>query len=157
MQRLDCRGGLGGHESRGYRSLEAGSRGSEGAVGLARRFRGYRDPNMTFHAWAGVRQHSVARVSVVGTAPSTAAGDPRPVLSRIAWGRCDFRLVGHSAVPCRRAADVAGVVERVSWVWRLVREVGQGGGDGVDAEAASSESITGCSSEASWRGASGES
>ena len=38
-----------------------------------------------------------------------------------------------------------------------VREIGQGGGDGVDAEAASSESVTECSSEASWHGASGES
>ena len=116
MQRLDHHGGLGGREYRGYRSLEAGSQGSEGAVGLARRFRGYRDPDVTFHAWAGVRQHSVARVSVVGTAPSIAADNPRPVLSRISWGRCDFRLVGHSAVPCRRVADVAGVVERVSWM-----------------------------------------
>ena len=42
--------GLGGRESRGYRSPEAGSRGSEGAVGLARCFRGYRDPDVTFHA-----------------------------------------------------------------------------------------------------------
>ena len=116
MQRLDHHGGLNGRESRGYRSLEAGSRGSEGAVGLARRFRGYRDPDVTFHAWSGVRQHSVARVSVVGTAPSTATGNPRPVLSRIASGRCDFRLVGHSAVPCRRAADIVGVVERFSWM-----------------------------------------
>ena len=116
MQRLDRRGGLGGRESQGYRSPEAGSRGSEGAVGLARCFRGYRDPDMTFHAWAGVRQHSVAQVSVVGIAPSTAAGNPRPVLSRIAWGRCDFCLIGHSAVLCHHAADIAGVVERVSWV-----------------------------------------
>ena len=116
MQRLDHRGGLCGRESRDYRSPEAGSRGSEGAVGLARHFRGYRDPDMTFHAWAGVKQHSVARVSIVGTAPSTAVGNPRPILSRIAWGRCDFRLVGHFDVPCCRAADVAGVVESVSWV-----------------------------------------
>ena len=38
-----------------------------------------------------------------------------------------------------------------------VREIGQGGGDGVDAEPASSESVTESSSEASWRGASSES
>ena len=38
-----------------------------------------------------------------------------------------------------------------------VREIGQGGGDGVDVEPASRESVTESSSEASWRGASGES
>ena len=38
-----------------------------------------------------------------------------------------------------------------------VREIGQGGSDRVDAEPASSESVTGCSSKVSWRGASGES
>ena len=41
--------GLDGHESLGYRSPEASSRGSKGAVGLARHFRGYRDPDVTFH------------------------------------------------------------------------------------------------------------
>ena len=56
MQRLDRRGGLGGRESRGYRSPEAGSRGSEGAVGLAHRFRGYRDPDMTFHTALSLEQ-----------------------------------------------------------------------------------------------------
>ena len=48
MQRLDHHGGLDGREYQGYRSPEAGSRGSEGAVDLARRFRGYRDPDVTF-------------------------------------------------------------------------------------------------------------
>ena len=38
-----------------------------------------------------------------------------------------------------------------------VREISQGGGDGVDVEPASRESVTESSSEASWRGASGES
>ena len=38
-----------------------------------------------------------------------------------------------------------------------VREIGQGGGDGVDVEPASRESVTESSSEASWHGASGES
>ena len=38
-----------------------------------------------------------------------------------------------------------------------VREIGQGGGDGVDVEPASRESVTESSSEASWRGASDES
>ena len=37
-----------------------------------------------------------------------------------------------------------------------VREIGQGGGDGVDVEPASRESVTESSSEASWRGASSE-
>ena len=49
MQRLNHCGGLGRHESRGYRSPKADSRCSEGAVGLVRRFRGYRDPDLTFH------------------------------------------------------------------------------------------------------------
>ena len=56
MQRLDRRGGLDGCVSRGCRSPEAGSQGSEGAVGLARRFRGYRDPDMTFHAALSLEQ-----------------------------------------------------------------------------------------------------
>ena len=56
MQRLDRRGGLGGREYRGYKSLEAGSRGLEGAVGLARRFRGYRDPDLTLHAALSLEQ-----------------------------------------------------------------------------------------------------
>ena len=43
-------GGLGERESRGYRSPEADSQGLEGAVGLVHRFRGYRDPDLTFHA-----------------------------------------------------------------------------------------------------------
>ena len=38
-----------------------------------------------------------------------------------------------------------------------VREIGQGGGDGVDVEPASRESIIKSSSEASWHGALGES
>ena len=38
-----------------------------------------------------------------------------------------------------------------------VREIGQGGSDGVDVEPASRESVTESSSEASLRGASGES
>ena len=38
-----------------------------------------------------------------------------------------------------------------------VREIGQGGGDGVDAEPASRESVIESSSEASWRGASSKS
>ena len=56
MQRLGRHGGLGGHEFRGYRSLEADSRGSEGAVGLIRRFRGYRDPDLTLHAALSLEQ-----------------------------------------------------------------------------------------------------
>ena len=56
MQRLDRRGGLGGSESRGYRSPEADSRGSEGAVDHVRRFRGYRDPDLTFHATLSLEQ-----------------------------------------------------------------------------------------------------
>ena len=38
-----------------------------------------------------------------------------------------------------------------------VREIGQGGSDGVDVEPASRESVTESSSEASWRRVSGES
>ena len=38
-----------------------------------------------------------------------------------------------------------------------VREIGQGGGDGVNVEPASRESVTESSFEASWRGASSES
>jgi hypothetical protein len=56
VKRLNHCGGLGGRESRGYRSLEADSRGSEGAVGLARRFRGYRDPDLTLHAALSLEQ-----------------------------------------------------------------------------------------------------
>ena len=48
--------GLGGRKSRGYRSPEADSRGSEGAVGLVRRFRGYRDPDLTFHTALSLEQ-----------------------------------------------------------------------------------------------------
>ena len=104
-------------EAIGARKRVAEARREQLALhGLAHCFRGYRDPDVTFHAWAGVRQHSVARVSVMGIALSTAAGNPRPILSRIAWGRCDFHLVAHSAVSCHRVTDVAGVVERVSWV-----------------------------------------
>ena len=78
-------------------------------------------------------------MSVVGTVLSTVAGNPCPVLSQAAWRRCDSHPVGHSAVLRRRAADVAGVVERVGWMRHPIREIGQGGGDGVDAEPASSE------------------
>ena len=46
----------------------------------------------------------------MGTAPSTAAGNPCPVLSRTAWRRCDSRLIGHSAISSRHSADVAGVL-----------------------------------------------
>jgi hypothetical protein len=56
VKRLNHCGGLGGHESRGYRSPEADSRGSEGAVGLARRFRGYRDPDLTLHVALSLEQ-----------------------------------------------------------------------------------------------------
>ena len=38
-----------------------------------------------------------------------------------------------------------------------VREIGQGGGDGVDVEPVSRESVTKSSSDASWRGASSKS
>ena len=56
MQRLGRRGGLGGRESRGYRSPEANSRGSEGAVGLVCQFRGYRDPELTLHVVLSLEQ-----------------------------------------------------------------------------------------------------
>ena len=56
MQRLDRRGGLDGHESRGYRSPKADSRGSEGVVGLVRRFRGYKDLDLTLHAALSLEQ-----------------------------------------------------------------------------------------------------
>ena len=48
--------GLSGRESRGYRSPEADSRGSEGAVGLVRRFRGYRDLDLTLHVALSLEQ-----------------------------------------------------------------------------------------------------
>ena len=86
------------------------SRGSEGAVGLVRRFRGYRDLDLTLHAALSLEQ------GLGSTVPSTAAGNPCPVLSRTAWRRCDSRPVSHSAVLCRLAADVAGVVGRVGWM-----------------------------------------
>ena len=56
MQRLDHRGGSSGRESQGYRSPEADNRGSEGAVGLVRRLRGYRDPDLTLHAALSLEQ-----------------------------------------------------------------------------------------------------
>ena len=56
MQRLNHYGGLGRRESRGYRSPEADNRGSEGAVGLVRRFRGYRYPDLTLHAALSLEQ-----------------------------------------------------------------------------------------------------
>ena len=70
--------GLSERESRGYRSPEAGTRGSEGAVGLARRFRGYRDPDVTFPeqglgstAWHGFPSWAQRRVQrPVTPAPS---------------------------------------------------------------------------------------
>ena len=39
-----------------YKSLEVDSQGSEGAVGFVRRFRGYRDPDLTFHAALSLEQ-----------------------------------------------------------------------------------------------------
>ena len=114
MQRLDRHGGLGGRESRGYKGVEAGRRGSEGAVGLCTSILRLQEPGLDSprRAILGVvvRHHSAARVSVMGIVSSTAAGNPCPVLSRTAWRRCDSYLVGHSAVSSRRSADVAGVV-----------------------------------------------
>ena len=156
MQRLDRRWGLDGRESRGYRSPEADSRGSEGAVGLVRRFRGYRDLDLTLHAVLSWEQ--------VGLGSSVPHGCQ-------SWAQCRAQRPVTPAPSCPgwQGADVTPVPSATLLYYAVVRltlrewldvlvgwEIGQGGGDGVDVELASCESVTESSSEASWRGASGE-
>ena len=118
VQRLNHCGGSAGASPEATETPKRIAEARREQLVFVRRFRGYRDLDMTplrAVLGAGVRQHSAARVSVVGIVPSTAAGNPCPVLSWTAWRRCDSRLVGHSAVSSHRSADVVGVVERVSW------------------------------------------
>ena len=119
MQRLNHCGGSAGASPEATETPKRIAEARREQLVFVRRFRGYRDLDMTplrAVLGAGVRQHGVARVSVVGTVPSIVAGNPCPVLSRVAWHRCDSHLVGHFAVSSRHLADVAGVVGRVGWM-----------------------------------------
>ena len=125
MQRLDHHGGLGRHESRGYRSPEEDSRGSEGAVGLVHRFRGYRDLDLTLHAALSLEQVLGSTVQY-GCQPwaqcrAQRAVTPAPSCPGLLGADVTPRLVGHSAVLRRRVADVAGVVGWYILLGKLVK------------------------------------
>ena len=123
MQRLGRRGGLDGRESRGYRSPEADSQGSEGAVGLVRRFRGYRDPDLTFHAALSLEQGLGSTVQhgcqpwaqcqaqrLVTPAPSYPrrhSVDVTPVSSATPLYRADMRLTSREWLNVLVGCDVS--------------------------------------------------
>ena len=120
MQRLDHRGGLNGRESRGYRSPKADSRGSEGAVGLVRQFRGYRDPDLTFHAALSLEQGlgSTVQHGCQPWAQCRAQRSVTPAPSCLEWQGVDATSI-LSVTPLYCA-----VVRLTSWEW-LVALVGR--------------------------------
>ena len=113
MQRLGHHGGLGGCESRGYRSLEVDSRGTEGAVGLVGQFWGYRDLDLTLHAALSLEQGLGSTVQY-GCQPWAQCRAQRlvtPALSCPGLHGVDVTTVS-SATPLYRA-----VMRLTSWEW----------------------------------------